>query len=60
MGLLLLLLWAFCLVYGLCGIAFLIAVAGRWLWSLLPQPVNDPPPMTRRVWKLVGDKPEPL
>jgi hypothetical protein len=44
MGLFLLLLWAFCLVYGLCSLAFLIAVAWRWAWSLLP----DDPKKVRR------------
>jgi hypothetical protein len=45
MGLLLLLLWAFCLVYGLCGLAFLIAVTWRWAWSLLP---DDPEKVARQ------------
>jgi hypothetical protein len=60
MGLLLLLLWTFCLVYGLCGIAFLISAGCRWAWSLLPQSVNDLPPLTGRIWRLGKDHPDTM
>jgi hypothetical protein len=60
MGLLLLLLWTFCLVYGLCGLAFLISAGVRWIWGLLPEPVNDLPAFTGRIWRLGSDKPKPM
>jgi len=41
MGLLLLLLWCFLLVYSIAGMCILIGVGGRALWGLLPTPRND-------------------
>jgi hypothetical protein len=35
MGLLLLLLWTLCVVYGLCGLAIITVALCRYLWSLL-------------------------
>jgi hypothetical protein len=60
MGLLLLLVWTYVTVYSIIGVVILANIACRWLWSLLPEPVNDLPPLTGRIWRLGKDRLEPL